>query len=81
MQLRINDSVYEREGTSERRMVEDTIIQSRKLVIEQKNRMVVDTVVWVFVTNKKEKNVLIYFIFLSSEKIFQLFLDFIVSIK
>jgi len=81
MQLRINDSVYEREGTSERRMVEDTIIQSRKLVIEQKNRMVVDTFVGVFVTNKKEKNVLIYFIFLSSEKIFHLFLDFIVSIK
>jgi hypothetical protein len=69
MQLRINDSVYEREGTSERRMVEDTIIQSRKLVIEQKNRMVVDTVVGVFVTNKKEKNVLIYFIFLIRKNI------------
>lgn len=55
MQLRINVCVFKREGTSDTRMVEDTISQSRKLVIEQKNRMIVDTVVGVLVTEKREK--------------------------
>ncbi len=64
MQLRINVvCVYEREGTSETRMVEDTISQSRKLAIEQKNRMIVDTNEWVSVTEKR----LINFLFFSSD--------------
>lgn len=55
MQSRINDCVYQEEGTSERLMVENTIIHNRKLIIEQKKSAIEATFEWVVMTKKKKR--------------------------